>query len=202
MNQKAFVDTTILADVLLKVGDLHDAAIVALSRYTKTILPVFAIKEWKRGQLARYVLIHNYLKTSGSFSDTNNRLSRLFMRPRWMSTFFEALAAATLRIPRTSATGFSDAELADRFRLAFKTLIYESWEDRRNVTTETVMDLECYTEAGPRELPSGRLDLKPRDCDGERECCLAGRLRKQPDVLIKLREAIPSSGRTPLCQHQ
>lgn len=198
LAQKAFVDTTILADALLKAGPANISAKRALSCYAATMLPVFAIKEWKRGQLARYVLIHNYLRSTGSYSETKNRLARFFMRPRWLSTFHEAEAAASIRIlPLGSAITIpADAELAERFRLAFKTLIYESWELRRSVATETVMDLECYLESGPRDLANGEVDIKPRDCDRNRECCLADRLRKQKEVLIRVRNAIPISMRS------
>ena len=117
------------------------------------------------------------------------------MRPRWQSTAFEALAIASLRLPSGPAASFSDSEIADRFRLAFKTLIYLSWETRRSITTETVMDLECYVEAGPHDRADGGIDIHPRDCVGDRECCLAERLRGRKDALLKMRDAVPRSGR-------
>jgi hypothetical protein len=195
-KNKAFVDTTILAEVLLKTGPSHDAAEQALKRYQQTLLPVFAIKEWKRGQLNKYVYIHNQLRRTGSFSETNLALSRLFYRPRSLSTAFEALARATLDLAAFPSASFSDTEMADRFRLAFKSLIYLSWEKRRSVTTDTVMDLECYVETGPRDQANGQIDIQPRDCGGNQECCLAKELRAKKDNLRKLRDAIPVSGRT------
>ena len=195
-QSKAFVDTTILAEVLLKTGPSHEAAEKALRLYDQTLLPVFAIKEWKRGQFNTYVLIHNYLKRTGSFSATSFALSRMFMRPRSQSTAFEALALLSLNLSSAPMAVVSDSELADRFRLAFKTLIYSSWESRRSVTSDTVMDLECYVESGPRDQANGEIDIQPRNCKGEQECCLAKQLRKDNDALIKLRDAIPPSGRT------
>ena len=195
-QSKAFVDTTILAEVLLKTGPSHDAAQNALRLYDQTLLPVYAIKEWKRGQFATYVFIHNRLKRTGSFSATSFALSRMFMRPRSQSTAFEALALLSLNLSSAPMAVVSDSELADRFRLAFKTLIYSSWESRRSVTSDTVMDLECYVESGPRDQANGEIDIQPRNCKGEQECCLAKQLRKDKDALIKLRDAIPPSGRT------
>lgn len=194
-KSKAFVDTSILADVLLKVGPQQEAAMRALESYQQTLLPVFAIKEWKRGQLTVYVYIHNQLRNTGSFSKTNLALSRLFMRPRSQSTAFEAWAMTSMKLPSNPSATFSDAELSDRFRLAFKTQIYLSWESRRTVTTETVMDLECYVEAAPRERANGEIDIHPRDCGSDQECCLASRLRKQRENLLILRDAIPQGGR-------
>lgn len=195
-QSKAFVDTTILAEVLLKTGPSHEAAEKALRLYAQTLLPVFAIKEWKRGQLNTYILIHNYLKRTGSFSATNIALSRLFVRTRLQSTAFEALGLISLNLPSAPMAIVSDPELADRFRLAFKTLIYSSWEARRSVTSDTVLDLECYVESGPRDQANGEIDNRPRDCKGEQECCLAKQLREDKDALIKLHDAIPPSGRT------
>lgn len=195
-NDTAFVDTTILAEVLLKTGPSHDAAIRALGRYRKTLLPVYAIKEWKRGQLATYVLVFNQLTRTRSFSQTNIWLSRLYRRPRLQSTSREGEALAALHLPSATISPSSpDEELADRFRLAYKTIILQSWDSRRSVTSATVMDLECYIESGPKELPDGQLDIHPRDCRRDRECCLAHLLRKDTIALMKLRDSIPASGR-------
>lgn len=195
-SDRAFIDTTILAEVLLKTGPSHDAAKRALGRYKETLLPVYAIKEWKRGQLRIYVLIYNQLTRTRSLSQTDIWLSKFFYRPRWQSTSREAQALATLHLPSAPMSStFPDEELADRFRLAYRTLITLSWESRRSVTSATVLDLECYVESGPKEFSNGELDIHPRDCMRDRECCLAHRLRKNIDALLKLREAIPPSGR-------
>lgn len=198
-KSKAYVDTTILAEVLLKTGPEHDASLQALKGYERTLLPVYAIKEWKRGQFARYVYIHNQLKRTQSFAKTNLALARLYYRPRWQSTAFEALAIATVKLPTNqqinSQQNDADRELAERYRLALKTLIYLSWESRRDVTAETVMDLDCYVEKGPRDQTNGEIDIHPRECNPGSECCIAKRLRNRVEDLIKLRSAIPSSGR-------
>ena len=159
-------------------------------------MPVYAIKEWKRGQLGVYVLIYNKLTRTRSFSQTDIWLSKFFRRPRFLSTSREAQALATLHLPPAPMSPTSpDEELADRYRLAYRTLISLSWESRRSVTTATVMDLECYVESAPRELPNGELDIHPRDCMRDRECCLARLLRKDKAALMKMRDAVPASGR-------
>jgi hypothetical protein len=46
---KAYVETTVLTNVLLKPGSKQETeAKLALSRYDETLLPVYSIKEWKR----------------------------------------------------------------------------------------------------------------------------------------------------------
>lgn len=189
-NSRAFVDTTILANVLLKTGPLHDEAKVALGRYETTSLPVYAIKEWKRGQLAAYVLYHNYLKRTGSWSQTNQILAKWFKTPRKQSTLREADAAAVLRFRPNILVRDWDVDLAEHYRLALKTLIYESWNQRREVTTETILDLDCYVEVPPRDRRNGQIDPSPQDCKGGGECSFAGRLRERRELLIKLRDSI------------
>lgn len=58
---KAFVDTTILADALLKPGEVEQLTKTALLRYTTTELPVYAIKEFKAGVLKNYIWFYNKL---------------------------------------------------------------------------------------------------------------------------------------------
>ncbi len=54
---RAYVETTILTNVLLKPGSKKQAAArSALSRYEETLLPVYSIKEWKAGPLDHYFL--------------------------------------------------------------------------------------------------------------------------------------------------
>ena len=52
--RSAYVDTTILTDVLLKKGEAHDDALAALAKFDVTQLPLYAIKEFKRGPLNNY----------------------------------------------------------------------------------------------------------------------------------------------------
>ena len=68
---KAFVDTTILADALLKKGDSGVAARGALQRYDKTELPVYAIKELKAVPIRNMAWFHNKLVSTRSFTNLN-----------------------------------------------------------------------------------------------------------------------------------
>jgi hypothetical protein len=106
------------------------------------------------------------------------------------STAFEALdAASTL----AHCLGTTDRDHADSYRLALASLIIRSWRKRRNITTQVVDDLLCYSETEPQLDKSGRFDLKPRHCSPEQECCLASQLKSQPEVLKVLRDAIPEN---------
>jgi hypothetical protein len=199
-NSKAYVETTILADALLKPGDPRcEAAHSAVKRYTESLLPVYAIKEWKAGIIKHYAYFHGKLVQTKSLSRTIRVISRLpepFHHYR-KSTSWEALAtavrlAARSRRPGAAVSGDEDQELADRYRLAIASLLYRRWSERRKLTTDTVQELDCYTESAPVLDRNGIFDLNPIDCDTE-ECSLAHELRSSPDLLKKMADAIPKS---------
>jgi len=50
-KERAFVDTTVLTDALLKVGEPRDRAKAAIARFVESLLPVYAIKEFQAGPL-------------------------------------------------------------------------------------------------------------------------------------------------------
>ncbi len=196
---KAFVETTILVECLLKVGDRHDAALARVKSYQTTLLPVYAIKEWKAGQLNVCAYVHNKLALTKSFSQTNQALAKLFMRQRWQSTAFEVFAMASL-VPIQGPTAAAenpdfDTSAADRLRLALRSMIELGWRRRRKLTTQTVDDLDCYKEVKPVFTADGQIDLKPKMCDAESGCHIANRLRIRPDLLTLMRDAIPNTGR-------
>ncbi len=59
---KAYVETTVLTNVLVKPSSAKEAvAKAALSRYEETLLPVYSIKEFKAGPLYHYSYIHDKL---------------------------------------------------------------------------------------------------------------------------------------------
>ena len=195
---KAYVETTILTDVLLKPSSTKEAAAkAALARYDTTLLPVYSIKEWKAGPVEYYAYFHNKLLTTKSLSNTIAAINSLAYSPYRKSTSVQALEAATRLdkgpAPATSTNKERDEENADRYRLAIASLILRSWRKRRKVASQTVQDLDCYIEAEPRIGKDGLFDLKPQKCDPTRECSLANLLKSKPDLLRSMRNAIPEN---------
>jgi hypothetical protein len=192
----AYVETTILTDLLLKPKTpKNQSAKAALARYGKTLLPVYSIKEWKAGPLSNFVYLHNKLTLTRSLEDTFQALSVL--RAGYQkSTSIEALkAAATASRSRTevfSGQGSRDEEMADRYRLALASLILRSWRKRRKITSEVVDELPCYVESEPHLEKDGMIDVKPKLCEADQECCLGPRLKSKPQLLEALRNAIPA----------
>ena len=91
---KAYVETTVLTNVLLKPGSEKEAvAKSALSRYEETLLPVYSIKEFKAGPLDDYSYIHDKLVQTRSLADTLAAVNSLnpVTQARRKSTSVEAL---------------------------------------------------------------------------------------------------------------
>lgn len=192
---KAYVETTVLTDLLLKPNSPKQArAKAALARYERTLLPVYSIKEWKAGPLSYFAYLHDKLVVTQSLRDTLQAVSVLARGSYRQATSIEALAAAAAiaSSPQTkhAGVGSRDQDAADSYRLALASLIVRSWRKRRKITTDVVGDLPCYTEAEPRIGRDGLLDLNPQKCDRDQECCLALELKSEPKLLEALRNTI------------
>ena len=192
----AYVETTILTDILLKPNsNKQRRARAALAKYEKTILPVYSIKEWKDGPLGYFAYVHDKLVLTQSLADTIQVVAALSPYSYRKATSTEALAAAgqtaKKRTQKRVTAGTSDKDGADSYRLALVSLILRSWQKRRKITSEVVGELPCYVEASPRIGKDGLFDLEPRKCDRDQECCLAVALKSQRQTLESLRDAIP-----------
>jgi hypothetical protein len=192
----AYVETTILTNVLLKPGTVKKTrAQSALARYSATLLPVYAIKELKAGPLEHYCYVHDKLVATRSLAQTLDAINALHPLKAYKKATAQEAYAAAARLVEDGYTPPAD-ELADHYRLALASLIERCWKKRRKITSATVDDLECYTETKPRFDKDGLFDLKPQLCDRDKECCLHKRLIAKKEILEKLRNAIPeTSGR-------
>jgi hypothetical protein len=90
---KAFVETSVLTDALLKPGVRSSAAISAINGFDESLLPVYAIKEFKAGPLRKFCWFHAKLSTTKSFSRSVEQLRRMASTPQryFTSTALEAL---------------------------------------------------------------------------------------------------------------
>ena len=196
---KAFLDTTILADVLLKKSDAAVRAKAAINRYDETQLPVYAIKEFKAGPLAYYAYAHNKLVVTGSLAkvfEALNAISRTRQRNR-TATALEALATASA-ISRTRTfkklaskygeAATPDIALCDEYRLILKRKILDAWRRRDKVASSVVLPLSCYRQEKPEEK-RGTISCHPAKCDSDLACCLQAELVGDADKLKALRDA-------------
>jgi hypothetical protein len=201
-KDKAFVDTTVYTDRLLKTGVKGESARKALNSYKHTELPVYAIKEFKAGPLKNFAWMHNTLVTTNSFWESLAALQRMSLSPhRYItSTALEALmeVAKELRnltnedlTEKYGKSATKDAMECDMYRYAIKQRIHNSWKRRRRVTTAVVQPLSCYPETELFEN-RGLIKLDPVNvkCNPTKECCLGPLLRKDVESLKKLRDTI------------
>ena len=180
---KAFIDTTVLTDALIKSAEIRKSAIEALKKFNVTELPVFAIKEFKAGPLKNFAWMHNKLAILGSFEKAIDALQRMSRTPRryTTSTAIEALREAAGSISRQTpgtlvakygADASMDKVQCDEFRLAINVAIRKPWKKRRDITTDVVLPLPCYREVAPYER-RGLIELEPNKCNPPGECSLS-----------------------------
>jgi hypothetical protein len=200
-----FLDTTVLTDILLKgLQKPGVAAKAAVAQFDASQVPMYAIKEFKRGPLSYFKWMYDKFVTAPDFSAAMAALHSMSRSPRryLTSTALEAVVVASGSITTQIASSFvdkygPDAEvgkiLLDEMRLALKRQIHSAWSRRHSVATETVYPLSCYEERGPYER-RGLIELHPMKCEREPNCCLGPVLRARASALRSMKEAIDATG--------
>lgn len=201
--RKAWVETTVLTDILLKgKSEAGQKASAILHEFDKTMLPVYAIKEFHGGPLKNFAWFYNKLVVTNSFAASLQALQRMSMTPRryTVSTALEALSTiaretlANTTLNQLSQThgakAKADSVLADSFRFALKVRIVQAWRRRRGVASDVVEELSCYTESAPKEDGGGVLVIEGKRCSYLRECCLAPKLRLMAEEISRLRDVV------------
>lgn len=200
---KAIVDTTILTDVLLNSGEARESAKNALNNYSETLLPVYAIKEFKSGPLKNFIWMHNKLALLESYTKALDALQRMSRTPKryTTSTAIQALKEAADSIGKRNLgdlvnkygeSASVDKTLCDEFRLQLKLAIFKAWKKRRKVTTDIICPLACYKETAPYEKRN-LIECGNTECEKLSKCTIAALLMTKPDDLRLMREAIIGS---------
>ena len=201
-KKKAFVDTTILTDILLKPGPARARARAGLSRFEETDLPVYAIKEFKSGPLAVYRWLHNLCVTDRSLSKITMRVHAMWRKPKWVATSLEAIAVVSAEckagdlgalLTKYGASADPDQVAADEIRLGLRAVIHKAWKKRRLITTRIVNPLSCYSESDIREV-RGQIIIDPMGCTLEPHCCLAPQFRADQKSVEALEGAVKAQG--------
>lgn len=200
MNKGCFVDTTVLVEALIKQKEQRRRAKAAIRSYQRSVLPIYAIKEFKAGALKGYRWAHNRLVDLGSFIETVNFINRQFPT-NVKSSAQEALAMGMAvfkgsELATASTIVETQRMMADSARLHIRRRIFEGWRERRKITTEIMDELTCYAEVPPAyNEETGYIDDDRTECDLSDECCLAETLRSRRSPLRKLISAIKLSNR-------
>ncbi len=188
---KAYIDTTVLTDALLKQDSQGQDARKALKLYQETILPVYAIKEFQAGPLQYHIWLHNKLTLTKSLEMTLNSINAMigFQKNRAKT----ALQALTSLLAAGTSRAMSDEELAELYRSAVAGLIIRAWNKRRRLTSTVTHELRCYPETDPKiASQTGLFARTPTICrlyDRE-ECCMASSLKSRGPELELLMHAL------------
>jgi hypothetical protein len=199
LPNKAFLDTTILADALLKQRGQGPAARAALTKFQETQLPVYAIKEFKAGILSYYVWFHNKVVVAPRWEDVIDAIRSLWRQRNRQAAGLQALSdfessigkAMPARLAAKYPHSDESAIKKDEARLWLKTLIMSAWRKRRSLTTRVVAPLSCYPETDIVLSVNGTLDARPVDCPVD-DCCLREPLSRRQEDLKRMFEAIKS----------
>jgi len=99
---KAVLDTTILTNILLKPQAEGKVARQALRNYGQTLLPQYAVKEFKAGPLRNYIWLYNKVLSCDSWIDAVATIPLLFRQANKMQTAMQAMVQFQSSITRNS----------------------------------------------------------------------------------------------------
>ena len=181
----AFLDTTILVDATLKDQDRRDAVRVGLARFENSILPTYAMKEFRAGPLDTYVWFLNLLKRTGTLARAVERAAlESAYRQNRLRTSVELQSRLLIEcFPK----GESPEESGDRMWRLLRKIIAMAWKSRLTLATRRTAQLRCFSESAPGTGEDGLMVLDPPSCRKGHSCELAEHLRTRPnDISILL----------------
>jgi hypothetical protein len=198
---KAFLDTTIIVNLLPKRGEPHTRCKAALGRFNKVQFPEYALKEMKAGPLFAWIWLHNKCVVERSFERVIRGLHSMAnsRRKNLPNTALEAIAetGSSRRmqmgrlVEKYGPTATEDAVHCDRMRLGLRRRITSAWSDRRSFGAELIYPISCFPNDDLR-MKSGMIDCLPLSCDSKRGCDIAVLMGRQPKDVAALRTVAQS----------
>lgn len=199
---KAFLDTTMLADALLKERADRDRAKASFRRYEALLVPGYATKEFKRGPLRGYIWLHNKVVTTEQWGDAIASIPTVWRQRnltltamRAAADFTSSMAVAnvvTREIPRDGAE--FHAMQTREARIWLKTKIFSAWRQRGKAPFTQTHPLSCYALVAPHETVNGIIENKPTTC-ALSDCCLKEQFASDPEALARLEAACAQSSK-------
>jgi hypothetical protein len=196
LQTKAFVDTTILTDALLKQGVQRSIARNAIAGFAQSQLPMYAIKEFKAGPLRNYVWFHNKVVTASTWEDAVASIATVRRQANKMSTALQALSDFTSsvgkQLPANLAASYPNTTLGEIQKKEgatwLKLKILQAWRHRRKLTTEIVAPLKCYKELDLKVDRNGLIDDRLVVCSVV-DCCLRAQFVADAALVSSLLQA-------------
>lgn len=202
----AFIETTVLTNLLLKKDGSELAAQSAIGKYADAVVHQFAWKEFKRGPLKNFVWAYNKLADTKSFLDTLAALQRMSLSPHryitataiqaFHTAFSEMFSPGSLASLQAQYGQKADLDQlhADAIRLELKRTIVTSWNKRHSLFGGPSEPLPCYPDKDLVQKGS-RIEIDPRDCGKGSDCCLRARLDGRRKDLAAAKDALPDDQR-------
>lgn len=204
-SHSCFVETTVLAEALLKISTRRQSAVAMIAEYPHSILPVYSIKELKAGPLFGYRWVHDKLLEMKSFIEVRNWIDIQYGSYRKGSAqealnMGEEATLAGLEIfngsmfasPRDARS--VQEKMADSVRYHIRRRIQFAWRERRKITKSVSNELTCFAESAPWiDESTGFYEDNRLGCDIGEQCCLAHGFSMRRGDLMKLKAAIKGS---------
>lgn len=200
-RSKAYLDTTVIANALLRSDAIGRRCAEAIRRFAHSEMPEYALKELKAGPLSAWIWCHNKLNETRSFADTLAAINAVSATPRrnFSATARQAFqqAAETDKASFVTALQLTgeggapvDRALADRYRLYLRRKVILAWQRRRTIASHTSMPLRCFIEGDLHELGGGNLAFDRYSCPRNAKCEVFNVLIHMPDDVGRLMEVV------------
>jgi len=198
---KAFLDTTIIVNILLKRNELHDRCRAALQRFDSASFPAYALKEMKAGPLHAWIWLHNRCVTDRSYERVVRAIHAM-ARTRQKNLADSALEAvaetgASKRmkmgslVEKYGASATEDVVHCDRMRLGLQRRITQAWRQPFALEADISNPLPCF-EIGEFTIKRGLIEFARLSCDWKRGCEIAAQMSREPEKVVALRKVTES----------
>lgn len=200
---KAFVDTSVLTDALLKVGPTGDVARNGVAGYAETQLPEYALKEFRAGPFSYVIWLYNKFAVEKHFSNVLRAIHGVQRSPQQnrAATAIETLSSLAASIKPEQIEDYKqrygaeldlDVVTCTEYRIALKMIIYRAWRRRRRLTTKVVKPVACNLDSRLQEK-RGCIELTPLACNKQTDCSLRKELITRINDLEALRDVAQKS---------
>lgn len=201
---RAFLDTTIIVNILLKRDSAHNRCAAALRKFDTVSYPEYALKEMKAGALRAWMWLHNRCVSEGSYERVIRAVQAISRQRNMLHSALEAIAetGSSKRMSMGSlaekygAAANEDAVHCDRMRLALRKRITVAWTGRYSFGGEISNRLSCFDDE-ELTMRGGLIKFERFSCQWKRGCAMARQMSQDPETVAALRQVALSdrSGR-------
>jgi hypothetical protein len=205
---RAYLDTTVVANALLRSDATGKRCAEAIERYAYSEMPEYALKELKAGPLSAWVWAHNKFNETRSFADTLAAIGVISSTPRrnFSASALQALQQAAEADKASFVTDLGlpgdggapiDRALADRYRLYLRRKVISAWRRRRTVVSHVSLPLLCFIEGDLLEKSGGNLAFERYSCPRNADCDVFKVLSRMRDDVYRLMEVVKAQPQKP-----